>query len=111
VQSSALENAVNRERIRRKQPSEHRLAIIGIRTAATKQEVNANEVRKGTLFDDRRYVVRRGTEPSQLIAKAAGLEALIPNGDAASLQAEQIQEWIAVPRLRKRLSSVDVLFR
>jgi hypothetical protein len=39
-----------------------------------------------------------------LIAKAAGLEALIPNGDAASLQAEQIQERVAVPEPRKNFA-------
>jgi hypothetical protein len=54
--------------------------------------VNADEVKKGTLIADQRYVVRRGIEPSLLIAKAAGLEALIAIGDATSLQAEQIQE-------------------
>jgi hypothetical protein len=39
-----------------------------------------------------------------LIAEAAGLEAFIANGDAASLQAEQIQEWVAVPEPRKNLA-------
>jgi hypothetical protein len=59
---------------------------------------------KGTLFDDESYVVRHGTEPNLLIAKAAGLEAFIPNGDEASLQAEQIQEEVAVPEPRKNLA-------
>ena len=51
-----------------------------------------HHVKKGTLFDDESNVVGKGTEPNLLIAKAAGLKAFIPNGDAASLQVEQIQE-------------------
>ena len=58
--------------------------------------------KKGTLFDDESNVVGKGTEPNLLIAKAAGLEAFIPNGDEASLQVEQIQEWVAVPEPRKK---------
>jgi hypothetical protein len=46
-----------------------------------------------------------------LIAKAAGLEAFIPNGDAPSSQAEQIQEWVAVPEPQEKPGSVKVLFR
>jgi hypothetical protein len=38
-----------------------------------------------------------------LIAKAAGLEAFIRNGDAASLQVEQIQEWVQFPNPGKTL--------
>lgn len=60
--------------------------------------------RMGTLIDDESFVVRQGTEPNQLIATAAGLEAFIPNGDAASLQVEQIQEWVAVLEPRKSLA-------
>jgi len=67
-------------------------------------EVKATDIKKGTLIDDENYVVRQGTEPNPLIAKAAGLEASIPNGDAASLQAEQIQKWVAVPEPRKNLA-------
>ena len=45
--------AANRARRRRKHPSEHHPAILGIRTAATIElEVNAHDVKKGTLFDD-----------------------------------------------------------
>jgi hypothetical protein len=61
-------NATNRERKRRKHPSEHRLAIIGIRNAAVKGEANAPDVKRGTLSDDESYVVRQGTEPKLLIA-------------------------------------------
>jgi hypothetical protein len=46
-----------------------------------------------------------------LIASAAGLEAFIPNGDATSLQVEQIQEWVAVPERQEKSCSVKVLFR
>jgi len=60
------------------------------------------------LFDDESYVVRQGTGPSLLIATAAGLEAFIPNGDAASLKVEQIQEWVAVPERRKKPRSVII---
>jgi hypothetical protein len=60
--------------------------------------------KKGTLFDDESNVVGKGTEPNLLIATAAGLEAFIPNGDAAFLQVEQIQEWVAVPERRKSLA-------
>jgi hypothetical protein len=45
-------NAANHGRKGRKHPSEHRLAINGIRTATTEYEMNANEVRKGTHVDD-----------------------------------------------------------
>jgi hypothetical protein len=63
-----------------------------------------HHVKKGTLFDDESNVVGKGTEPNLLIAKAAGLGAFIPNGDAASLQVVQIQEWVAVPERRKSLA-------
>src|ERR1022692_2169940 len=63
-----------------------------------------HHVKKGTLFDDESNVVGKGTEPNLLIATAAGLEAFIPNGDAASLQVKQIQEWVAVPERRKSLA-------
>ena len=66
-------------------------------------EANTHDVKKGTLFDDESFIVRHGTEPNKLIAKAAGLEAFIQIGDAASLQAEQIQEWVTVPEPRKTL--------
>jgi hypothetical protein len=46
-----------------------------------------------------------------LIAKAAGLEAFIPSDDAASSQAEQIQNWVAVPEPKEKPCSVKVLFR
>jgi hypothetical protein len=49
-----------------------------------KEEVTTHDVKKGTLFDDESFIVRHGTEPNLLIAKAAGLEAFIPNGDAPS---------------------------
>jgi hypothetical protein len=104
-------NAPNRERKRRKRPIEHRFAIIGIRTATVIDEVNAHEIKKGTLSGDGSYVAQQGTEPKLLIAKAAGLEAFIPNGDAASLQVKQIQEWVAVPEPQEKLCSVKVLFR
>ena len=69
-----------------------RLNITSLSTASELQrdrdEVNAEEVKKGVLFDDESYVVRQGTEPNRLIASAADLVAFIPNGDAASLQAE-----------------------
>jgi hypothetical protein len=73
--------------------------------------VNTHDVKKGTLFDDESFIVRQGTEPNLLIAKAAGLEAFILNGDAASLQVEQIQEWVAVPERQGKPCSVKVLFR
>ena len=94
-----------------KRPSEHRLAIIGIRTATSEIEANTHDVKKGTLFDDENYIVRRGTEANRLIATAAGLEAFIPNGDATSLQVEQIQEWVAVPERQEKPCSVKSLFR
>jgi hypothetical protein len=47
-------------------------------------EANTHDVKKGTLFDDESFIVRHGTEPNKLIAKAAGLKTFIPNGDAAS---------------------------
>jgi hypothetical protein len=78
-------NAANREKKRRKHPYEHGFSIVGIRTATAIDEVNAHDVKKGTLFDDESFIVRQGTEPNLLIATAAGLEAFIPNGDAASL--------------------------
>jgi hypothetical protein len=40
-------NAANRESKRRKRPSHRRLAIIGIRTAPSKDEVNTYNARKG----------------------------------------------------------------
>jgi hypothetical protein len=46
-----------------------------------------------------------------LIATAAGLEAFIPNGDAASLQAGQNQEWVAVPKRQEKPCSAKLLFR
>ena len=49
------------------------------------KKVTHHDIKKGTLSDDESYVVRQGTEPNRLIAKAAGLEAFVPNGDAASL--------------------------
>ena len=82
--NASSKNAATRGGKRSKRPSEHRLAIIGIRTATSEIEVNTQEIKKGTLFDDESYIVRQGTEPNLLIAKAAGLEAFIPNGDAAS---------------------------
>ena len=109
--NASSKNAATRGGKRSKRPSEHRLAIIGIRTATSEIEVNTQEIKKGTLFDDESYIVRQGTEPNLLIAKAAGLEAFIPNGDAASLQAEQIQEWVAVPERQEKPCSVKVLFR
>jgi len=63
-----------------------------------------HHVKKGILFDDEGFVVGQGTEPNLLIATAAGLEAFIPNGDAASLQVVQIQEWVAVSECRKSLA-------
>ena len=73
-----------------------RLNIASLSLASELQnheiEANTHDVKKGTLFDDESFIVRQGTEPNLLIAKAAGLEAFIPNGDAASLQAGQIQE-------------------
>jgi hypothetical protein len=48
------------------------------------KKVTHHDVKKGTLSDDESYVVRQGTEPNRLIASAAGLEAIIPKGDAAS---------------------------
>ena len=75
------------------------------------KKVTHHDVKKGTLSDDESYVVRQGTEPNRLIASAAGLEAFIPNGDATSLQVEQIQEWVAVPERQEKSCSVKVLFR
>ena len=43
-----------------------------------KAKANTHDVKNGTLSDDESYVVRQGTEPNLLIAKAAGLEAFIP---------------------------------
>jgi len=47
--SSILEYAANRERKRKKHPSERRVAIIGIRTATPQDEVNAHDVNRGTF--------------------------------------------------------------
>jgi len=41
-------------------------------------DVSAHDVKRGPLFDDESYMVRQGTEPNLLIAKAAGLEASSP---------------------------------
>ena len=68
------------------------------------QARRTQRVEKGTLFDDESNVVGKGTEPNLLIATAAGLKAFIPNGDVASLQVVQIQEWVAVPERRKSLA-------
>jgi len=46
--------------------------------------MNIHDIKKGTLCDDENCVVGQGTQPNPLIAKAAGLEASIPNGDVAS---------------------------
>jgi len=46
-------NAAIRERKRRKHLCEHRLAIIGIRTAPPYCEVNAHDINKGTLSTTR----------------------------------------------------------
>ena len=94
-----------------KRPCEYCLPDVGIRTATCISEMNAHDVKKGTLSDDESYVVRRGTEPNLLIAKATGLEAFISNGDAASLRVEQIQECVAVPECQGRPYSVKVLLR
>jgi hypothetical protein len=77
--------------------------LIGIRTAISIGETNTHDLKKWTPFDDESEV-RQGTEPKLLIATAAGLEAFIRNGDAVSIQAEQIQEWVAVPERRKNLA-------
>jgi hypothetical protein len=82
--STPSKNAVTPGGKRSKASSEHRLAFVGIKNATSKSEVTTHDVKKGTLFDDESFIVRHGTEPNKLIAKAAGLEAFIPNGDAAS---------------------------
>jgi hypothetical protein len=109
--NASSKNAATRGGKRSKRPSEHRLAIIGIRTATSEIEAKTHGVKKGTLFDDENYIVRRGTEANRLIATAADLEAFIPNGDATSLQVEQIQEWVAVPERQEKPCSVKSLFR
>jgi hypothetical protein len=84
-----------------------RLNIFSLSLASELRQQKArrtHNVKKGTLFDDESNVAGKGTEPNLLIATAAGLEAFIPNGDAAFLQVEQIQEWVAVPERRKSLA-------
>ena len=73
-------NAANRWRKRRKFPCERPHAIIGIRTAPSKDEANTHGVKKGILFDDESLMARHGTEPNRLIATAAGLVAFISPG-------------------------------
>ena len=63
--------------------------------------MKAHNVKNGTLFDDESFIVRQGTEPNRLVAKAAGLEAFIPTG--MQHQVEQFQHWVAVPKPGKTL--------
>ena len=59
--------------------NKNRLKAVSLSLASKlhldKEEVKAIHVKKGTLFDDESIIVRQGTEPSRLIAKATGLEA------------------------------------
>ena len=42
-----------------------------------RDETSAEDIKKGTFFDDESCIVRQGTEPKLLIATAAGLEAYV----------------------------------
>jgi hypothetical protein len=53
-----------------------------------KKKRTIRRLRKGLFLTMKANIVRPGTEPNRLIATAAGLEAFIPNGDAASFKAE-----------------------
>jgi hypothetical protein len=83
-----------------------RLNIVSQSLASELQEQKARRtrhVKKGTLFDDEGFVVGKGTEPNQLIATAAGLEASSPTAMQLLYRSSKFKSGSQFPNAGKAL--------